>query len=142
MLDRPAKELPAVAMICGQWQVRRKVIDHRAGARYDFSGQAVITPELFEERGEMSVDGNMFQAVRTYRLVFEDIAVRVLYPSGNEFVSLEYGTAQRVSHLCGNDLYAGRFFFESRDEWVEIWRVHGPQKRYSSISWYRRSTKD
>jgi hypothetical protein len=126
-------------IVCGTWQVTRKVIDHRAGAIYGFSGQAVITNELFEERGEMSVGRNVLQAVRTYRLVFEDAAVRVLYPSGSEFVSLGYDPSQHVSHLCGSDFYQGHFLFRSSDAWVETWRVHGPQKRYSSLSRYVRA---
>lgn len=140
MLDRPQQtfEMSAADMVCGTWQVTRKVIDHRARALYGFTGRAVITREFFEERGEMSVGTNVLQAVRTYRLVFEDAAVRLLYPSGNEFVTLGYGASQRVSHLCGSDHYNGRFLFESRDAWVEAWRVHGPQKRYSSLSWYVR----
>lgn len=142
MLDRPvhATETSFAEIVCGTWQVTRKVIDHRADGVYAFAGQAEITRELFEERGEMSVGGNVLHAVRTYRLAFEDAAVRVLYPSGNEFISLGFGAAQRVSHLCGSDLYAGRFFFESEDSWVEVWRVNGPQKRYSSLSRYVRLT--
>ncbi|MEP7452175.1 DUF6314 family protein [Phyllobacterium sp. SB3] len=142
MLDRPlsATESMAANIVCGTWQVTRKVIDHRAGAVYAFAGQAEITRELFEERGEMAVGKNLLQAVRTYRLGFEDTAVRVLYPSGNEFISLGFGATQHVSHLCGSDLYEGRFFFESEDSWVEVWRVNGPQKRYSSLSRYVRLT--
>ncbi|EJM99315.1 DUF6314 family protein [Phyllobacterium sp. YR531] len=142
MLDRPAHatETSVAEMIFGTWEVTRKVIDHRAGAVYAFSGQAEIACELFEERGEMSVGGNVLQAVRTYGLIFEDGAVRVLYPSGNEFISVGFDGAQRVSHLCGSDLYKGRFFFESMDSWVEVWRVNGPQKRYSSLSRYVRLT--
>ena len=141
MLDRSSQAIEKfdAKIICGAWQVKRKVIDHRAGAIYGFIGRAIITTELFEERGEMSVGANVLQAVRTYRLAFEDGAVRVLYPSGNEFVSLRYGPSQRVSHLCGSDLYNGRFLFENSNAWVEAWRVHGPQKRYSSMSWYVRA---
>ncbi|MHC1547771.1 DUF6314 family protein [Phyllobacterium sp. K27] len=140
MSDRSGQaiERSVAVMLCGTWQVTRKVIDHRAGAIYGFAGRATITPELFEERGDMSVGRNVLQAARIYRLVFADAAVRVLYPSGNEFVTLGYDASQRVSHLCGSDFYQGRFLFESRDRWVEGWRVRGPQKRYSSLSRYVR----
>lgn len=140
MPDRPAMDQSAAGMLCGTWQVVRKVADHRAGALYTFSGQAQITRELFEERGGMSAGGNVFQAVRAYGLVFEEDAVQVLYPGGGEFIRLGYGASQRVSHLCGNDFYAGRFLFKNRDSWAEVWRVNGPQKRYSSLSWYVRGS--
>jgi hypothetical protein len=142
MLDRlpHMTQLPAADMVCGIWQVRRTVVDHRAGAVYSFSGRAEITRDLFEERGEMAVGGNVLQAVRTYGLVFEDDAVRLLYPGGGEFIRLGYGVSQRVSHLCGNDFYAGRFLFRDRDSWAEVWRVHGPQKQYSSLSRYVRGS--
>ena len=41
-------------------------------------------------------------------------------------------------HLCGTDVYAGRFFFRGPDEWVEAWRVKGPRKNYASLGRFYR----
>lgn len=125
----------------GKWDVRRKVIDHRAGSVYAFAGQAALSATSFREEGEVSVGPEVFPATRTYRLAFEEASVRVLYPSGNDFITLGFRPSQAVSHLCGSDTYTGRFFFRSDDEWVEIWRVRGPQKRYVSLTRYRRAAE-
>lgn len=141
MLTRLAhrSEMPFSAeLFAGTWNVARKVIDHRAAAIYSFAGQAILTGGIFEERGEVVIGQSTLQAVRTYKLEFEAASVRVAYPSGSDFIQLELRPAQSVHHLCGNDTYNGRFFFRSANEWVEFWRVNGPQKRYASLTRYQR----
>lgn len=138
LLRRPETSLDPDTFF-GKWDVRRKVIDHRAGSIYTFAGQATLSATSFEEHGEISIGADVFPAIRTYKLAFEETSVRVLYSSGNDFIGLGFRPSQAVSHLCGSDTYTGRFFFCSEDEWVEIWRVKGPQKRYKSLTRYRRT---
>jgi hypothetical protein len=122
----------------GAWTVRRKMIDHRNKSVYFFDGTASITASTFDERGEMVSGDHRFSSGRSYRLQPDGESLSVLFPSGSGFVALQWQGAQQVFHLCGSDHYTGRFFFRSPDDWAEAWRVHGPQKRYSSLSRYRR----
>ncbi|QND61136.1 hypothetical protein HB778_04470 [Mesorhizobium huakuii] len=64
--------------------------------------------------------------------------MRILHADGSDFIELEPKAAQAVRHLCGADLYVGRFFFRGRDEWAEAWRVKGPRKNYASLGWFYR----
>lgn len=123
----------------GVWRVRRTVIDHAAGQRIVFAGTATITGDTFVEQGETVVDGRSFPAMRRYRLHRDATAIEVLFSDGRPFVTLGERSSQRVEHHCGNDLYAGRFLFASRNRWVELWRVHGPSKRYTSFTRFERA---
>lgn len=131
---------PAPADFIGTWRVRRKIVDYRAGTSSVFEGTAVITAERFEEKGQLTLNGAVFNSARTYRLRFGARFAEVSFPDDSEFIRLGDGAVQTTPHLCGRDDYAGRFFFTDRDTWAEVWRVTGPQKRYASVSRYERVT--
>lgn len=122
----------------GTWRVRRKIVDYRAGTSSVFAGTAVITAESFEEKGQLTLNGAVFNSARSYRLRFGPRSVEVSFPDGSDFIRLGDGAVQVTPHLCGRDDYAGRFFFTDRDTWAEVWRVTGPQKHYASVSRYVR----
>jgi hypothetical protein len=122
----------------GSWRVRRKIIDHRVASVSNFVGEAVLTKTSFEEHGEMSHGGVLFPASRNYRLQAGGDAISVLFASGAPFIDLDLRAAQTVHHHCGDDDYAGRFFFRSEDAWAERWCVTGPRKRYVSLAYYDR----
>lgn len=127
-----------VSTVAGTWMVRRKIIDHRAGTVAVFEGTAVVTPDGFEEKGRIDLGHAVLNATRVYRLQIERRSIVVRFPDGTEFVTLDAKPAQTVRHLCGRDAYEGRFFLVDRDTWAEAWRVTGPQKKYASLSHYRR----
>ncbi|TPL07859.1 hypothetical protein FJ938_09625 [Mesorhizobium sp. B2-4-14] len=72
-------------------------------------------------------------ASRRYRLEPGEGVTRILHADGRDFIELEAKAAQTVRHLCGADLYAGRFFFRGQGDWAEVWRVKGPRKNYASL---------
>ena len=123
----------------GTWDVTRKVIDHRTGDTYLFEGRAVLTRELFEEAGDTRVGDGRFQSSRLYRIEIGRETVAIRRADGSDFVTLDLMSSQAVQHLCGEDMYRGRFFFLDGDSWAETWRVRGPHKSYVSLTRYRRS---
>lgn len=119
--------------LVGDWKVRRTMIDFLTGATHRFAGDAVVTADAFTEHGTMRIGSNQMPASRRYRLEQRDRSMRILHADGRDFIELGPEAAQTVRHLCGADLYVGRFFFRGRDEWVEVWRVKGPRKNYASL---------
>lgn len=124
----------------GGWRVRRKIVDFRAGGASRFEGTATITARGFEEQGQLDLGHAVLKANRAYQLHFERDSVAVQFPDGSEFIELKRRAVQTVRHVCGRDVYVGRFFFVNSDTWVEAWRVTGPQKHYASVSRYTRIT--
>ncbi|UDL89108.1 DUF6314 family protein [Mesorhizobium sp. PAMC28654] len=120
-------------VLLGSWQVRRTVIDFRAGTSCAFSGQAVVTADGFAESGEVRLGERALSASRSYRLERRGDVLAVLRADGSDFISLDGRASQSVRHDCGADLYAGRFFFRGPHEWTEAWRVKGPRKNYASL---------
>ncbi len=123
----------------GTWDVRRKIIDRLNSCVLTFAGQALISPEHFEEHGETSYGLATLQSSRTYRLRPEDNEVAVCFPDFREFVSIGQAASQRLAHRCGADEYSGRLFFRNPDAWAEMWHVKGPRKHYLSLAHYRRA---
>jgi len=120
--------------LVGDWKVRRTMIDFLAGATYRFIGDAVITADAFTEHGIMRIGSREMPASRRYRLEPGEGSMRILHAAGSDFIALGPEAVQTVRHLCGADLYVGRFFFRGADEWAEAWRVKGPRKNYASLS--------
>jgi uncharacterized protein DUF6314 len=124
----------------GTWEVRRRLVDFRAGATSRFEGVATIRADAFEEKGRVYLGSTVLEATRKYRLRFEARLVAVCFPDGGDFIRLDDQPSQPVRHWCEPDLYRGRFFFMDADHWVEAWRVIGPRKHYASVSHYRRAS--
>ena len=119
--------------LVGDWKVRRTMIDFLTGETYRFAGDAVVTADAFTEHGMMRIGDHAMPASRRYRLEPGESLVHIRHPDGRDFIELEPKAVQTVRHLCGADLYVGRFFFRGSDEWVEAWRVKGPRKNYASL---------
>lgn len=124
--------------LVGDWKVRRTMIDFLASETYRFAGDAVVTADGFTEHGIMRIDSREMPASRRYRLEPGERSMRILHADGSEFIELAPKAVQTVRHLCGADLYVGRFFFRGPDEWAEAWRVKGPRKNYASLGWFCR----
>jgi len=122
----------------GAWSVKRRIVDHQAGAAYAFAGSAIVTGTSFRETGHFQTADATLAAARDYRLEMSGAAILVLRPDGSPFVSLAPAGRQAVRHACGADLYVGRLLVRSEHVWAETWRVRGPRKHYSSLSLYRR----
>ena len=101
-----------------------------------FDGTAEVTRTAFEERCTVYHSHGTFDANRTYILHPAGGGVQVRFPDGRAFVGMDERARQHVRHLCGNDLYRGRFLF-GEGEWREAWTVRGPRKDYISLTRYR-----
>ncbi len=123
----------------GRWHVRRRIRDAQSGQVTLFQGMALLTATGFDESGRMQFHGQSFPAQRLYRLDWQQVDVRIRRVDGSDFVTLSASADQRVEHLCGRDLYRGRFVFAGRDRWLEAWSVRGPQKNYCSFGQFRRA---
>jgi hypothetical protein len=124
--------------LVGDWKVRRTMIDFLTGATHRFAGDAVVTEDAFTEHGLMRIGAHKMPASRRYRLEPGEGSMRILHADGRDFIEIGPEAAQTVRHLCGADLYVGRFFFRGADEWAEAWRVKGPRKNYASLGWFQR----
>lgn len=122
----------------GRWDVRRVIVDRMARATYRFEGIATIDVSSFAETGTVRWGETSLKGERSYGLRPVDGGLDILFPDGRLFVALGDCPAQSVYHLCGDDHYAGRFFFAVDGAWAEAWRVTGPRKRYASLARYRR----
>ena len=103
-----------------------------------FSGKADITENAFIEQGDMKIEGGKFDSRRRYALKMETGHVTVEFADGGHFIRLASEASQRVVHVCGDDVYTGRFIVAGPDRWAEVWSVQGPKKRYRSLTIYRR----
>ncbi|KAA1178120.1 hypothetical protein FP026_23265 [Rhizobium tropici] len=122
----------------GTWEVKRRIIDRFNRSLIAFEGQAFVTPVQFEEHGDTRSEQATLRSSRTYRLEEAEHDLVVRFPNLSEFIRIDEGASQRVTHHCGPDLYRGRLFFRSLDAWAEMWHVRGPRKHYLSLAHYRR----
>ncbi|UCI34458.1 DUF6314 family protein [Mesorhizobium sp. B4-1-4] len=132
-LPIPADPIERGDSLVGDWKVSRTMIDYLTGATYRFTGEVIVTQDAFIEHGTMRVDSQEMPASRRYRLEPGEGVTRILHADGRDFIELEAKAAQTVRHLCGADLYSGRFFFRGQGDWAEVWRVKGPRKNYASL---------
>lgn len=129
----------------GVWQVRRRITDRRAGQGGQFTGQAVLTPDgptgvLYAETGQVQIGaGPMMLATRRYRWQFDGPRVTVQFDDGRPFHHFTAsGLAAGTDHLCGADMYRGRYDFTGWPDWTATWAVSGPRKDYGLHSQYWR----
>ena len=122
----------------GTWAVRRLVVDRQNGRKVRFAGTAVVSRDRFEEDGETFAGDMSLRSHRKYVLDFTGDGVAVSFHDLRPFVFISDTPSQRLHHRCGDDDYIGRLFFPSFDSLVEVWRVNGPRKNYTSIAHYHR----
>ena len=123
----------------GSWDVKRTIVDRLAKASYRFEGTAVIGASSVVESGTVRSGAMSLKGDRSYELRRGDGELEILFPDGRLFVALGGAASQEVYHLCGEDHYSGRFFFQADGAWAEAWQVTGPRKRYVSLARYRRA---
>lgn len=123
----------------GSWDVRRTIVDRLAKATYRFEGVSTVSNTSFVETGMVHWGATALRGERSYGLRAANGGLDILFPDGRLFVTIGDGAVQSVYHLCGDDQYAGRFYFEADGGWAEAWRVKGPRKNYASLARYRRS---
>jgi hypothetical protein len=168
---RPAQETAGepyagstVDFLLGNWNVVRKISDHRTGQVGSFRGQASLRPceaglgqqagladnprpaaldgrvLAYHEHGELRFGEHLGPAGR--RLQFRDLAdgaADVRFADGREFyrLDLQSGTCQ-AAHPCRADRYLVTVTRLGADSYTETWRVVGPSKDYDLVATYTR----
>ena len=137
---RPAHPVPdLMRFLAGEWRVSRVGVDRGAGRTMRFVGTAWFrraSPGLhvggldMEERGTMACRGQVWDAARSYGYRPRGASgAAVLFGDGLLFHNVDLATgAACVRHLCGPDLYAGRYRVLGPGAWLLGWRVTGPRK--------------
>lgn len=89
--------------------------------------------------GETLTLGENINAFRGYHYRFAGGRMQIDHADGSPFVSVDLNSGwARVEHLCGRDLYRGRFRFDSKGALWIAWEVRGPRKDYRMVTVYRK----
>jgi L-methionine (R)-S-oxide reductase len=123
----------------GTWKVRRTIVDRRTGVAARFVGAACVTAQHFSEEGETTIGQTTFASRRSYNLDFNEGALAISFPDGRPFIRIDATADQSIVHGCGDDIYTGRLAVCDLNHMVEIWRVIGPRKNYTSIAHFKRT---
>ncbi len=134
------------ADFAGLWQLRRQIMDHRAGQQGALQGQVQFGAEAkasilrYDEVGQLQIaDSPKLEARRTYFWHFEAAQVRVTFADGGAFHSFApRGQAAGTDHPCGDDYYQVQYDFTHWPRWQSVWNVRGPRKDYRMVSDYQR----
>lgn len=128
----------------GCWQLRRRIIDARAGVEGAFEGTAEFRPAavgfVYDERGWLTYAGQApLQATRRY-LWREDGPGRIVVDQadGTAFHRFSLGCVAEARHTCVPDFYRVTYDFSGWPRWRATWRVIGPRKGYVSVTDYHR----
>ncbi|MDA5635934.1 MULTISPECIES: DUF6314 family protein [Rhizobium/Agrobacterium group] len=122
----------------GVWAVQRTILDRMNVVKVEFAGTAVISRYHFEEDGETFSGGMLLASRRKYALSFTYHGVDVAFHDLRAFGFISRMPSQKLDHRCGDDDYSGRLLFPNPESLIEVWRVRGPRKNYTSFSRYQR----
>ena len=128
----------------GAWLLTRRLRDRRAGTRGTLEGKAVFEAEgdglVYRETGVLRLADGAFRADRVYRYRFPaPHCAEVAFDDGSLFHLLDLSSGRcAVEHLCGADIYRGRYTVTGCSEWQVDWQVAGPRKDQFLESRYRR----
>ena len=132
----------------GSWVFLRLLRDEATGGRGSFLGRADFTDAPggldFREAGWMVLGDYQGHAERRYRFRFTGPwRAEVGFADGRPFHALELrGGETTVEHLCGNDLYRGRYRLAGDYRWRLDWQITGPRKDLSLETCYQRFAED
>ncbi len=137
------------AYLAGAWEVRRTLDDRRNGARGSFEGRAIFAPGdagalTYREEGRLALGGFETLAHQSYLYAFpaprRAHRAEVRFADGRAFHALDLSNGHwSAEHVCGADLYRGRFRAEGADRWSVLWTVTGPRKDQSLESLFTRA---
>jgi hypothetical protein len=131
----------------GEWQVARRLTDHRSGTSGEFAGTASFhalgstasfrAPDgtaglAYREGGELRFGDHVGPASRELiYLAAEEGGLDVRFSDGREFYRLELsGGRWTAGHPCGADHYQVTGELLGPDRYAERWQVTGPAKNY------------
>lgn len=127
--------------LLGEWVLRRRVDDRRAGVDGIVTGTTCLTrtgPDevRWDESGTMTFDGRTVPVSRTLHVRrADDDRWTVFFADDRPFHDWVWG--ERVDHACAPDDYTGVLAGDA-DRWTVRWEAHGPAKDYVLDSELRR----
>jgi hypothetical protein len=137
------------AYLVGAWVIRRTLDDRRGGQQGRFVGRAVFAPEqdhalAYREEGCLELGGFETLAHQSYLYAFpapyRAHRAEVRFADGRAFHALDLSNGHwSAEHVCGADLYRGRFRAEGADRWSVLWTVTGPRKDQALESLFTRA---
>ena len=127
------------AYLVGAWEIRRTLDDRRRAAQGHFEGRATFIPGdentlTYREEGCLELGGFETLAHQSYLYAFPLLhwaphRAEVRFADGRPFHALDLSDGRwAAEHLCGRDLYRGRFRAEGAERWSVTWTVAGPRK--------------
>jgi hypothetical protein len=147
--DRPDS---TVGFLSGDWNVERRICDHRGGQVGSFRGtasyrsgagsasaqQATLT---YVESGELRLGSHRGPAGRSLLILDAgDGTADVRFADGREFYRLDLRAGScTAAHPCRADRYHVTVTRLSADSFAETWRVTGPEKDYELQTTYTRA---
>jgi hypothetical protein len=126
----------------GRWAIERVI----NGSEGRFIGDAVFAPDQhggarWRETGRLTIGGFDGPASRTLHLVpaSDRGAWQVRFDDGRPFHPLDLRTGRwEAEHVCGSDLYQGRFAVLDHDRMTICWEVTGPERADVITTGYQR----
>ena len=132
----------------GSWAIERSLENHASGLTGRFAGVATFASNddrtlHHGERGTLSWAGST-PAPATRELLWRQAekpqSVEVSFPDGRFFHALDLSTGQDSPvHPCSPDLYRGEFLLVDQDHWQYTWRVSGPAKDLTLMTFLTRT---
>ncbi len=133
----------------GDWTLSRTINDLRQNMPGAMSGHAFIEKRTdidgnasltYREEGELRFGDYQETVYRFYDFSFPapDKAI-VHFTDGRVFHELDLTSGYcEAEHLCGDDMYRGRFRVQSADIWQSNWFISGPAKELILDNLYQR----
>ena len=133
----------------GNWQLSRTINDLRQNMPGAMAATASIAKQnenenvrdlCYREEGELHFGDYKEVVYRSYIFRFlEPQKAQVHFDDGRLFHELDLTSGYcEAEHLCGDDIYRGRFRIENRDTWLSNWIVTGPSKELILDNRYQR----
>lgn len=132
-----------LGFVRGDWQVSRRLADHRTGTRGRFAGTASFAPVPgepgllhYRERGELSFGAHAGPAWRELLWLAGPAGTAdVRFADGRPFHLADLRTGWwQAEHHCGGDRYHVTYHVLGPAVLAESWRVRGPGKDYLSAT--------
>ncbi|NQU58911.1 MAG: hypothetical protein HQ513_16905 [Rhodospirillales bacterium] len=137
------------AFLEGDWQLSRTINDLRLNMPGVMTGRATISRHTdgdgnsclsYREEGELLFGDYRETVHRDYDFSFpEPHRALIHFTDGRIFHELNLSSGYcEVEHLCGDDVYYGRFRVEVSDVWMSHWTINGPSKELILDNRYQR----
>jgi hypothetical protein len=122
----------------GSWRIDRDILAHGRTTVGRFTGIGTFAAEAavpgllhYEEQGTLQLGTHEAPASRRLGYHVAGGRAEVVFADGRPFHDLDLRAGSHdAEHVCGQDLYRGRFEVVSDHSWRHEWSVIGPRKEH------------